>query len=370
VIPFESLDRVNRAFEPEIRRAVDGVLGSGRYVLGEQVAGFERELADSVGGGHAVGVGSGYDALTIAFRALGLTGGEVIVPATTCTATILAVLRCGLTPVLSDPHPGTLLLDPEDVIRRMSAGTVAILPVHLYGLACDMDALCAIAERHGLVLVEDCAQAQGASFRSRPVGSFGHAAAFSFYPTKNLGALGDGGAVVFRDPAAAERARILRNYGCAGRGNASEVGLNSRLDEIQAAILRAKLPHLPRACFAKNVLAGRYDLELDPVFDRPRADDRSVTARHVYPVLHPERDRLRSFLAEAGIGTEIHYPVPPWRQKALEGCAWGTYPVAERVFSRTLSLPLSVGHTDDEIRRVIRAANRFAEAERGRALPA
>ncbi len=359
MIPFEELSRVNRPFEEGLRRAFEETLASGRYVLGEQVSAFERELAGSLGVDHAVGVASGYDAITLAFRGLGATEGEVIVPANTCIATILAVMRCGLVPVLSDPDPDTLLMDPDDVVGRLTRSTVALLPVHLYGLACDMNAIGAIAGKHGLLIVEDCAQAQGASHGGCPVGAFGHAAAFSFYPTKNLGALGDGGAVVTGDGQVASRIRMLRNYGCGEPGIAGAVGLNSRLDELQAAFLRVKMPSLGEMRRRKNGHAAAYDRGLFPALRRPVPLPGTAPARHLYPVLHPRRDDLREYLAAKGIGTGIHYPVPAHRQPVLAGKCRGDFPVADLAARQILSLPCSLGHTDAEIGEVIEAVNRF-----------
>jgi dTDP-4-amino-4,6-dideoxygalactose transaminase len=362
MIPFEDLERVNRPFHREFRQALNGVLRSGRYILGGQVDAFEEELASWLGAAHAVGVGSGYDALTLSFMALGLTRGEVIVPANTYLATVLAVRRCGLTPVLVEPDPASLLLDPAAAARGITRRTVAILPVHLYGLACDMERLTDLAVSRGLALVEDCAQAQGASFRGRQVGTFGNTGAFSFYPTKNLGGLGDGGAVVTGDPAVAERVRRLRNYGCPRRGVAAETGLNSRLDEIQAAFLRRKLPALHDLVRRKNLLAERYDRGLSPAIRRPRAPVGAACARHLYPVLHPRRDDLRAALAGAGIATEIHYPVPPHRQPAIAPHVRGQFPLSDQIHRSILSLPLSAGHREGEIDRVITAVNHFQES--------
>jgi dTDP-4-amino-4,6-dideoxygalactose transaminase len=360
LIPFEELARANRPFEAALRRAFEDTLASGRYILGGQVEAFEAALADSLGMRHAIGVGSGFDAIALAFMAIGLREGEVVVPANTCMATILAVMRCGLTPVLSDPDPGTLQLDPADVVRRLTPRTVAILPVHLYGLVCDMKSIGAIASERGLRIVEDCAQAQGASFRGRPVGSFGDASAFSFYPTKNLGALGDGGAVATNDDATAASVRMLRNYGYRARGIAGAVGFNSRLDALQAAFLLAKLPHLEEICRRKNAIASTYDRGLSPAFRRPVAVPGANCARHLYPVLHPRRDEFREYLEARGIGTEIHYPVSASRQPLLSGSGGGRYPVAEAAADMIVSLPCSIGHTDDEIDAVVEAANRFA----------
>ena len=360
MIPLEELGRANRPFEAELRSAFEETLASGRYVLGEQVAAFEREFAASLGAPHAVGVGSGYDAITLALRALGLRRGEVILPANTFTGTALAVLRCGLVPVLAEPDPATLLLDPGRAARRIGRRTVAILPVHLFGLPCDMRALTDLAARRGLLVVEDCAQAHGATFEGRPVGTFGDAAAFSFYPTKNLGGLGDGGAVTTGDAAVAERVRTLRNYGYDAPGRAAEVGLNSRLDELQAAFLRVKLPRLGEIVRRRNGIAARYDRELLPAFARPQPVAGAGPARSVYPVLHPHRAALADHLAARGIGTGIHYPVPPHRQEALRRVCRGRFPLSDRLHRTTLSLPLSFGMTEAEVTAVIAATNAFA----------
>lgn len=361
MIPFESLLRVNEPYHAALRAALEEVLASGRYVLGGKVAAFEARLAGSLGVARAVGVGSGYDALTLALRALGCTRGEIILPSNTYMATILAAVRCGLTPVLAEPDPKTFLIDPDRVEALVTPRTVALLPVHLFGLVCDMDALGEVARRKGLVVVEDCAQAQGGLFRGRAVGSLGHAGALSFYPTKNLGALGDAGAVATDDANVAERLETLRNYGSKERAQAAEVGLNSRLDELQAAFLLVKLDGLTALVARKNALAERYDRGLHPAFARPVAAAGSTPARSVYPVLHPRRDALQSHLAARGIGTEIHYPVPPHRQEALRDLVDGEFPIAEALHRQTLSLPLSAGMTDGEADTVIAAANAFAE---------
>jgi dTDP-4-amino-4,6-dideoxygalactose transaminase len=363
LIPFEDLGRANRPFEEEFRAAFEATLSSGRYVLGEQVAAFEEEFAASLGVPHAVGVACGYDAVTLAFRALGITAGEVIVPANTYMATVLGVVRAGLRPVFSEPAPGTFLLDPHDVVRRITRRTVALLPVHLYGLVCDMDALMSIATEGRLLVVEDCSQAHGAAFRGRAAGSFGHASAFSFYPTKNLGALGDGGAVVTGTAEVADALTVLRNYGARHRSCADVVGLNSRLDELQAAFLRVKLRRLHEVTRRKNELAEKYDAGLAPGFVRPAPVAGAQCARHLYPVLHPERDRLRQYLASRGIGTEVHYPIPPYRQEALSSYCLGEYPTAEDFHRRVVSLPLSFGHSDNEIEAVIESANAFLRSE-------
>lgn len=361
MIPFENLEKVNRQNEPALRAAFEEVLRSGRYVLGEQVEAFEAALAAATEVPYAVATGSGYDAITIALRALGLREGEAIVPANACPAAVLAVRRAGLLPVLADPDPATLLLSPEGFERRRTGRTVAVVPVHLYGLPCDMDAILSIASRHGIAVIEDCAQAQGAVFRGRPVGTFGHAAAFSFYPTKNLGGLGDGGAVLSASSSVAEAARRLRNYGYGKDGLPEAVGLNSRLDALQAAFLRAKLPLLPALVARKNALAARYDRDISPAFRRPVKLPGAEPARHLYPILHPCRNDIRRFLRDQGIETAIHYPVSPGRLAASAEAEGLPCPVAGECADTTVSLPLSAGLTDDEARTVVDSVNRYAE---------
>ncbi len=342
-IPFEELAGVNRPFEGGLRRAFEEVLASGRYLGGAQGEALEGEVAALLGVPRAAGVGSGSDALALALLGLGLGEGEVVVPANAHPADGLAVARAGLTPVFCDPHPGTWLMDPAGVERCLTPRTVAILPVHLFGLPCPMEGLMALAARRGLAVVEDCAQAMGARWGGRAVGSFGDAAAFSFYPTKNLGGLGDGGMVAVRDPAAAERIRSLRAD-----------GFSSRLDELQAAFLRVKLPRLGGMIEGKNRLAALYQASLPPDLERPSPCPGAEPARHLFPVLPPAREPLREGLRERGIGTGVHFPLPLHRHPALRRFPAGPLPVAERLCSRTLSLPLSLALAEEDVLEVAR----------------
>lgn len=360
MIQFENLQEANKPFEHLLRRAFERVLGSGRYILGDEVKMLEAEFAQAFGHRHAVGVGSGYDALLLAFAALGITQGEVIVPANTYMATILAVIRSGLTPVLCDPDPETLLLDPASAEKLITPRTVAILPVHLYGLVCDMEGFSRLARNRSLALVEDCAQAHGGSFRERFVGNFGDAGAFSFYPTKNLGGLGDGGMVTTGDAATAEAVRTLRNYGSKERAVAERVGMNSRLDELQAAFLREKLPYLAKIVEHKNALAKCYDDHLAPCFARPAPVAGARSARSLYVIRSTGRERLREYLHSKNIFTDVHYPVPPHRHRAIAPLVSGEFPVSDRLSAEILSLPLSYGHSEREIYAVIEAMNDFS----------
>lgn len=344
MIPFVELQSQFRAIEGELRAAMDRVLARSWYVLGEECTAFENEFADWVGTHHAVGVGSGTEAIHLALRAAGVgAGDEVITVANTCVPTVAAIGASGARPVLVDAHPETLTLDPDALADARTDRTRAIVPVHLYGHPCDMDPIMDFANRHGLVVVEDCAQAHGTRYKDRACGTLGHLAAFSFYPSKNLGALGDGGAVTTRDDGYAATLRKLRNYGEASRYHHTIPGFNSRLDEIQAAVLRVKLHHVDAWNGQRRALAIQYDnlLRALPVTLPPRAVW-AQSNHHLYPIQTPERDALQRYLAERKVQTLMHYPIPIHRQPAYAdlGYAAGTFPVAESACNAVLSLPL------------------------------
>ncbi|HKB40142.1 MAG TPA: DegT/DnrJ/EryC1/StrS family aminotransferase, partial [Gemmataceae bacterium] len=320
------------AHKGAIDAAVRRVLESGWYILGQEAAAFEAEFARYLGVRHAVGVGSGTDALHLALRACGVGPGDAVITAShTAVATVAAIELAGAAPVLVDIDPRSFTLDPnrlEQAVaehggrgRASSAGRLkAVIPVHLYGHPADMPAVMDIARRHDLIVIEDCAQAHGAAVERRKVGTWGHLAAFSFYPTKNLGALGDGGAVVTNDPQTAERARLLREYGWRERYKSEVAGMNTRLDELQAAVLRVKLRHLDRENARRRELARTYDAALSAtplVLPRPRGDVDHVY--HLYVVRSQQRDELRASLKADGIGTSIHYPTPVHLQPAYRG---------------------------------------------------
>ncbi len=344
MIPFSELKSQFRSIEAEIRAAVDGVLESGWFILGAQLQAFEKEFAAYVGASQAVGVGSGTDAIHLALRAAGVGPGDgVIIPANTCVPTAAAVVAAGATPVLADVDPATLTLDPAAMERTITPPVKAVLPVHLYGHPCDMDAINAVAARHGLYVVEDCAQAHGAQYKGRHCGVLSAAAAFSFYPTKNLGAFGDAGAVTTNDPEIADRVRKLRNYGEDRRYYHVTHGVNSRLDEMQAAILRVKLRHLDAWNDARRARAAQYRerLRVTPLA-LPEEAPWARSNFHLYPVRTPDRDALAAWLKERGIGTLMHYPIPIHLQPAYASLGWtrGAFPVAEKICNETLSLPL------------------------------
>lgn len=326
---------------PAIEAAIARVLDSGWFVLGPEVAAFEAEFAASAGASHAVGVNTGTDAIALALRGLGIgAGDEVITSPLSAAYSALAIDMIGARPVFADIDPVRLTLAPDAVAAAVTARTRAVLPVHLYGQPADMDGIAAVAARHGLVVVEDACQAHGATVAGRPVGRGSAAAAFSFYPTKNLGALGDGGAVTTDDPALAERVRRLRNGGQSSRYHHDETGVNSRLDELQAAILRARLPRLAAATAARRRLAGRYRAALAaaPVAVPPECDAGHVY--HLFPVLTEARDRVQADLLARGVETLVHYPVPIPRQPAARGWSPADCPAADAACARLVSLPL------------------------------
>jgi dTDP-4-amino-4,6-dideoxygalactose transaminase len=343
------------AHKDEIDRAVHRVLSSGRYVLGEEVAGFERDFARYVGVRHALGVGNGTDALHLALRACGVGSGDsVITVSHTAVATIVAIELTGATPILVDIDPVTYTMDPtcvENAIEKSKEGrgtngrgsVKAIIPVHLYGHPADMPAIRDIAERHSLHVIEDCSQSHGAAIHKRKTGSWGTMGAFSFYPTKNLGALGDGGAVVTNDADLAERARLLREYGWRERYISEMRGMNTRLDELQAAVLRVKMKYLDQENERRRALARLYDglLSGTPLI-LPQSRDHVDHVYHQYVIRSKDRHDLRVFLETHSIKTLIHYPVPIHLQKAYEelGYGQGDLPVTEMYAREVMSLPL------------------------------
>ncbi len=349
-----------RARRAGIAAAMERVLAGGRYILGPEVEAFEREFAAWLGVAGAAGVASGTDAILIALRAAGVgPGDEVVTVSHTAVGTVSAVELAGATPVLVDVEPDTLTLDPAAAAAAITPRTRAIMPVHLYGHPAALAALVELAERHGLLLIEDCAQAHGAEWCGRRVGGFGAAAAYSFYPTKNLPALGDGGAVASQDAAVVERAKSLRQYGWRERYVSDEQGWNSRLDELQAAILRVRLEGLDDDNARRRAIAARY---LEVLRDAPlslpvtRADATHVF--HQFVARHPRRDAFRERLLENGIGTLVHYPVPVHLQPAYRGRVRvaGAMAVTERAANEVVSLPIHPELTDAEVERVAAAA--------------
>jgi dTDP-4-amino-4,6-dideoxygalactose transaminase len=337
-LPFADLRPGSDA--ADIRDAVERVLARGWFILGPEGEAFEAEFAAASGAKHAVGVGNGTDAIALALRAAGISpGDEVIVPAITATFTALAVIAAGAVPVFADVDPRTLTLDARACADAVTSRTRAIVPVHLYGQPADMLEIMAVADRHRLVVIEDCCQAHLATCDGLPVGTIGAAGAFSFYPTKNLGAAGDGGAVITSDGALADRVRLLRNGGQTNRSVHVVAGVNSRLDEVQAAILRVRLPNLLAETLMRRLIASSYrealQGEVAPVAQRDAGH-----VYHLFPVRSPRREALQAHLAEAGVETLIHYPVPLHKQPAFAHLAPRDCPMAARAAAELLSLPL------------------------------
>ena len=355
MIPFLQLTPGEDA--PAIRTSIDRVIARGWFVLGPEVEAFEKEFADATRSSAAIGVGTGTDALAIALRALGIgPGDEVITSPLSAAYSALAIMMVGARPVFADIDPDRLTLDPQAAAAAVTPRTAAIMPVHLYGQPADMIALSGVASRHDVVIVEDCCQAHLATCAGKPVGSFGHAAAYSFYPTKNLGALGDGGAITTNDLTLADRAKRLRNGGQTDRYHHGEFGVNSRLDEMQAAILRARLPLLAKWTKQRRELSGEYRARLAQqraVVIPPELDKGHVY--HLFPVRAAARDAVQTALRGAGIETLIHYPVPISRQPALASEQPADCPVANRICSEILSLPLYPSLPPDAIDRVAHA---------------
>ncbi|KMS90672.1 DegT/DnrJ/EryC1/StrS family aminotransferase [Prauserella rugosa] len=357
-VPFLDLTGGYNELRTEIDAAVAGVLQSGRYLSGPQVEGFENEFAAFCGAEHCVTVGSGHAALELALRAMGVgPGDEVVVPSHTFIATWMAVSATGALPVPVEPDASTATMDPARIDAALTARTAAIVPVHLYGHPADLDAIDAIAQRRGVAVLEDAAQAHGARYRGRRIGSGGNAAAFSFYPGKNLGAFGDGGAVVTDDPQLARRVRLLSNYGSAVKYRHDVRGTNSRLDEVRAAVLRVKLPHLESWNARRGRIAARYLRELDGALALPAVAGWADPVWHLFVVRTQLRERLRQVLSDRGVDTQIHYPVPPHRSAAYADhpAASAHLPVADGFACEALSLPIGPHLTDDNVTVVVEA---------------
>jgi dTDP-4-amino-4,6-dideoxygalactose transaminase len=352
-IDFLNLREVNAPHEEAIVAAMQRVVASGWYVLGDETAAFEREFAHYCGVEHCIGVANGLDALQLTLQAYGIgEGAEVIVPSNTFIATWLAVSRAGAKVVPVEPDPRTCNIDPACIEAALTRRTRAIIPVHLYGQPAQMTEINAVAKRHGLLVIEDAAQAHGARLAGRRAGSLGDAAAFSFYPGKNLGALGDGGAITTNDAQLAQTLRKLRNYGSAVKYHHELAGANSRLDELQSAILRVKLPHLDAENARRGVLASAYLAALAHTpLTLPHVAPETEPVWHLFVVATNQRDALREYLNSRGIGTQVHYPVANHWQPAYAHEPWPALPIAERLQHEVLSLPMgpSLSEADIEV---------------------
>jgi dTDP-4-amino-4,6-dideoxygalactose transaminase len=363
-IPFLDLKADYLELRAELDAAYQRVMDSGWYILGPEVAAFEEELAASYATRHAIGVGNGLEALHLILRGYGIgAGDEVIVPANTYIATWLAVTYAGATPVPVEPDPHTYNIDPARIEAAITPRTRALLPVHLYGQPADMQLIVETAQRHGLRVIADAAQSHGARYRGAPVESFGDAAGISFYPSKNLGAFGDAGAVVTSDDALAERVRVLRNYGSRVRYENEVAGFNSRLDPLQAAFLRVRLRHLDAWNRRRSAVAVRYlhSLAGCPGLILPQVPAWAEPVWHLFVVCHPQRDALQQHLKQEGIGTLIHYPIPPHLSGAYAEQGWqaGAFPLSERLAQHVLSLPCGPHLSAEEVGHIIQSVQRF-----------
>lgn len=363
MIPFLDLKRVNAQYRQELICAAADVIDSGWYIQGEQVKAFEQEFAEYCGTKHCIGVANGLDALVLIIRAykeLGKLkdGDEVIVPANTYIASILAITENSLTPILVEPDEQTYNLDPKLIEAAITPNTKAILAVHLYGQLADMSAINSIAQKHDLLVIEDSAQAHGASFGGRKAGSWGHASGFSFYPGKNLGALGDAGAVTTNDDELAQTIRALGNYGSHKKYENIYKGVNSRLDEMQAAFLRVKLRYLDKEIEARRAVANYYLANINhKVLSLPSVTNEESHVWHLFVVRVKDRKKIQQYLNDKGIQTLIHYPIPPHKQKAYKELKTLVFPISEQIHDEVLSLPISPCITVESLSFIVSVAN-------------
>ena len=369
MVNFLDLQKINAQYEPELSTAIQEVVQSGWYILGKAVEEFEQEFAAYCGAKYCLGVANGLDALILilnGYMELGKLqkGDEVIVPANTFIATVLAVSERGLKPIFVEPDPVTFNLNLELVEAAITSKTKAIMPVHLYGQAVDMGAVMELAEKHQLLVIEDAAQAHGAYSGHKRVGNWGHAAGFSFYPGKNLGALGDGGAITTNDEALYQVVKTLRNYGSEKKYHNQYIGINSRLDELQAAALSVKLQHLDKDTQKRRAVAKRYHQEIkNPAIQLPQWNMEQVEhVFHLYVIRIANRPHLQAYLEEKGIQTVVHYPIAPHQQAAYKAYNHLSLPLTEQLHQEVLSLPISPVLTSEEVDYVIESLNAYEGA--------
>lgn len=363
MVPFLDLKAINNQYKEELEVVIDRVLNSGWYILGEEVATFEQKFAAYCGVKHCIGVANGLDALTLIIQAYGFgVGDEIIVPSNTYIASILAISANGATPILVEPTIDSYNIDPKKIEEKITKNTKAILAVHLYGQSADIDAIQQIAQKHGLKVIEDAAQAHGAVYYGQRVGNLGDAAGFSFYPGKNLGALGDGGAITTNDDELAERLKALRNYGSHKKYENLFKGINSRLDEIQAAVLRVKLMYLDSENTRRREIAAYYRKHItNEQIVLPQVINKNEESHvwHLFVVRTEERERLQKYLADHEIQTLIHYPIPPHKQGAYQEWNGFSYPISEQIHKEVLSLPISPVLKQDEVDKVVQVINQY-----------
>lgn len=360
-VPFLDLQRLHHEIRQPLEAAFRRVLDSGLFISGPEVEAFETEFAEYSNVKHCIGVGNGLDALRLVLLAYGIgRGDEVLVPSNTFIATWLAVSECGAVPVPVEPSTKTYNIDPNALLSALTPRTRAVIPVHLYGQSADMDLINGFAKQHGLIVIEDAAQAQGARYKTKRVGSLGDAAATSFYPGKNLGALGDAGAVLTNDALIADKVRLLRNYGSENKYKHDVIGYNTRLDEMQAAFLRVKLAYLDEWNSRRRELAQKYSAQLNnDGLELPWEAEYNEHVWHLYVIRSSVRDVLQNKLKRAGISTGVHYPVPPHRQSCYPEFANYELPIAETLAQEVLSLPISPFTSDHEVIHVIEEINAF-----------
>lgn len=360
MIDFYNLKKINERYRAEIEQALKSVLDSGRYVLGEQVETFELEFAKYCGVKHCISVANGMDALTQIIKAYGFSSGdEIIVPANTFIASILAISQNGCSPVLVEPELLSYNIDPSAIEDKITENTKAIIPVHLYGRICNMATINRIAKQYNLKIIEDAAQAHGAVYEGKRAGALGDAAAFSFYPTKNLGCLGDGGAITTNDDELAKKLRYLRNYGSLEKYRNRYKGSNSRLDEIQAAVLKIKLKYLDDENRKRRSIAKFYISNINnSKISLPQYQDDSHVF-HLFVIRTQNRDHLKRYLDSVGIETGIHYPIPPHKQQAYTELENLSLPVTERLHREVLSIPANISLTREEISEIVEAINGY-----------
>jgi dTDP-4-amino-4,6-dideoxygalactose transaminase len=363
MILYEDLKKVNQGFTLKFKEQLSKFFDKGWYVLGEEVSKFEIDFAAYNNSNYCLGVANGLDALTLGLRVFDFTeGSEVIVPSNTYIATILSILNCGLIPVLVEPNVEDYLIDVFKIEKSITKNTVAIMPVHLYGRSCNMTEIIRLANKYGLKVIEDCAQSHGAIYKNMKVGTIGDIGAFSFYPTKNLGAIGDAGAILVKDYIIYEKLKSLRNYGSEKKYYNKYLGVNSRLDEIQALFLNIKLPYLDVINKHKQNLAGLYNslINNDLIIKPDVKSEIKENVFHIYPIRSNHRNELKIYLEKNHIFTEIHYPIPPHLQEGYLKKINGKYPISEILHSTILSLPISFAHTEHDIKEVCKVINSFS----------
>ncbi|MDB4178064.1 DegT/DnrJ/EryC1/StrS family aminotransferase [Gammaproteobacteria bacterium] len=360
MIEYENLGKLNSVFFQEYQDSFKELLDSGWYVLGQNVKSFEENFAFYNEAKYGVGLASGLDALLLSLKALDLSpGDEVLVPSNTYIATIIAIVQAGLVPILVEPNINTYNIEASEIEKHVTQKSKAIAIVHLYGKSCDMDSILALCKKYGLRLIEDAAQSHGAMYKGKKTGTFGDYGCFSFYPTKNLGALGDAGAVICNDEEKAFRVKQLRNYGSSKKYHNDVLGYNSRLDEIQAGFLNIKLKSLDKITNHKRMLAQLYFENLDDKYIKPNTHKDFFDVYHIFNIRYKNRDKLREYMLKKNVQTEIHYPVTPRMQPAMKGILSGSYPIAEEIHNTTLSLPISFSHSKEDILKVCDVMNKF-----------